>query len=70
MKYFPVYNQIEIIQSATMPLTEEKYKSDWDFLKCVYSLLDEGNVLNTTSNKPVITFKFPDELKVTYCYIK
>lgn len=47
-----------------MPLTEEKYKSDWDFLKCVYSLLDDGNVLNTTSDKPVVSFKFPDELKV------
>lgn len=49
-----------------MPLTEEKYKADWEFLKSVYSLLDEGNVLSTTSDKPVISFKFPDELKVNW----
>lgn len=46
-------------------MSEEKLNADWDFLKCVHSLLDEGNVLNTKGDKPVITFKYPDELKVS-----
>lgn len=37
---------------------------DWEFLKSVHSLLEEGNVLNTTEDKPIVTFKFPEELKV------
>lgn len=45
-------------------LTEKQLSEDWDFLKCIHSLLDEGNVLNTASDKPVVTFQFPNELQV------
>lgn len=44
---------------------ERKSNADWEFLKCVHSLLEEGNVLNTKSDKPVVIFKFPNELKVS-----
>lgn len=41
---------------------------DWEFLKSVHSLLEAGNVLNTTGDKPIVSFKFPEELKVRFLY--
>lgn len=38
--------------------------SDWDILKFVHKMLADGNVLNTTGDKPVVSFKYPDELQV------
>lgn len=38
--------------------------SDWDILKYVHKMLADGNVLNTTGDKPVVSFKYPDELQV------
>lgn len=38
---------------------------DWDFLKCIHKMLSDGNVLNTTGDKPIVTFKYPEELQVS-----
>lgn len=45
-------------------MSGKKSGDDWEFLKCVHSLLEAGNVLNTTGDKPIVSFKFPEELKV------
>lgn len=45
---------------------------EWSFLKQVYDLLLEENVLHTPAEKPVVDFKFPDELRVSdvFCIYK
>lgn len=40
--------------------------NDWDILKYVHKMLADGNVLNTTGDKPIVSFKHPDELQVGY----
>lgn len=40
--------------------------SDWDILKYVHQMLADGNVLNTTGDKPIVSFKYPDELQVRH----
>lgn len=45
-------------------LTQNKAE-EWGFLKQVYDLLLEENVLQTSADKPIVDFKFPDELQVS-----
>lgn len=40
--------------------------NDWIFLKNIYDILKNGNVLNTNSNEPIVDFKHPNELQVRY----
>lgn len=39
--------------------------NDWDILKYVHEMLVDGNVLNTAGDKPIVSFKYPEELQVT-----
>ena len=40
-------------------------RSEWKFLESIYGLLVDENVLDSRADQPVVTFKFPDELKVS-----
>lgn len=37
---------------------------DWNILSYVHQMLIDGNVLNTRGDKPIVAFKYPDELQV------
>lgn len=40
--------------------------NDWDILSYVHKMLIDGNVLNTSGDKPIVSFKYPDELQVRH----
>lgn len=42
----------------------ESLNNDWDILSCIYKMLLEHNVLNTSVDEPVVRFEHPADLKV------
>lgn len=43
---------------------QQQTKDEWEILKDVYSMLLNGNVLNTPEKEPIVRFKYPEELLV------
>lgn len=41
-------------------------KDDWEILRDVCKMLEESNVLNTPGSTPILNFKHPHELMVTF----
>lgn len=46
--------------------TESLPDNEWQILQDVYTMLVDGKVLNTPNDEPIVRFKHPEELLVSY----
>lgn len=53
-------------QSEISNTNQISHKDDWEILRDVCKMLEESNVLNTPSSTPILNFKHPHELMVTF----
>lgn len=46
--------------------TESRPENEWQILNDVYTMLIDGKVLNTPNDEPIVRFKHPEELRVSW----